>query len=88
MHSMPDARECGQRLDIEMDQVAGLRPFVSRIDGRGAQPRQAIQAGPAQDRRDRRARHLEPDRDGPGRPTLIARGEDAQRTAGEVRRGC
>jgi len=77
MNPMPDARDSRQWLHIQVDQVAGVRPFVSADRWRGHQPRQAIQSRPREDRRDGRSGDLELDRDGPRRPALIARGEDA-----------
>ena len=79
MNPVPDAGDARERFDIEMHEVARMRPFVAAGRGRRGEPRQPIEPRPRQYGRDRRPGHLELDGDGPGGPPLIARGEDAGR---------
>jgi hypothetical protein len=76
MDPVTHARNARERFDIEMHQVARMRPLVAS-DGRWrGEPRQAIQPGSDQDDRDGRARDLELDRDRPGGSPRIASRQD------------
>ena len=84
MNAVADAGNAGERFDVEMHQVAGMRPFVADDRRRRREPREPIQPGPRQDGGDGRARHLELDGDRPGGAPLIAGRDDAARSSAGV----
>jgi hypothetical protein len=53
VHAVTDTSNPPQRLDIQVKQITGMRPFVALDDRLGLEPRHAIEAGTRQHARDR-----------------------------------
>ena len=83
--TMADAADAPQRLDIDMQQVAGLGPLVALHHRRRVEPTHSIQARAQQHAGDRRSRHTHAHTDLPRRRPLLAVGED-RRGARQVQR--
>ena len=79
MNPVADAGNAAERFDIEMHQIARMRPFVARDGRRRCEPCEPIESGSRQDGGDGRARDLELHGDGPGAASLIAGRHDAGR---------
>ena len=76
---MADAANATEGLDIQMQEVAGVRPLIPLNHGRRVEAAHAIQAGPMQDPGDRGARHAHAHADLPRGGALLAVGEDSRR---------
>ncbi|MDP2052873.1 MAG: hypothetical protein Q8L75_04500 [Acidobacteriota bacterium] len=67
MNPMPDPGHASEPLQVDVQQVADVRPFVALHRRRRLEEGDAIQARPRQDAGDRRARHAEGGTDLPRR---------------------
>ncbi len=70
--AMADAAKAAQRLDVEVQQIARVRPLVSLDDGRRVELTDAIEPGALRHARHGRARHAEAPTDLPRRRPLLA----------------
>ena len=81
MDAMADPANAAERFDVEVQQIAGVRPLVALNHRRRLERRQPIQPRARQHARHRRARHPQRRADLPGRRARLAQRDDRRRRA-------